>query len=101
MWCRFKPESGKFEGLNQAAIYKMNNLSAVYRIASQSIRLSMLNFVGRIFFPVVHGILPPRATLRLASVRLPGEEHETLQILGLIESCLLSVIEGWLTIKEY
>jgi hypothetical protein len=39
----------------------------------------MLNFVGRIFFPVVHGIL---LSIRgVASVRLPGEEHETLQVL--------------------
>ena len=28
-----------------------------------------------------------RPCVELASVRLPGEEHETLQIFGLIESC--------------
>jgi hypothetical protein len=67
----------------------------------------MLDFVGRIFFPVVHGILLARlwraVLLRvgIALVRLPGEEHETLHIFGLIESCPIRLRSWWLTIKGY
>jgi len=39
------------------AVQEINYPAAVNRIARQTIRLSMLNFQGRIFLAVVHGIL--------------------------------------------
>src|SRR3989338_7326975 len=53
-----KPKCGKAQRNNLADVYAVNYLSAVNRIASQSVRLSMIDFVGRIFLVVVHGILP-------------------------------------------
>src|SRR3989344_2915625 len=37
--CWLKPKSGKFEGLNQAAINEMNYLSAIHAISCKTIRV--------------------------------------------------------------
>ena len=63
--CRLQPELHKFQYHKSTCIYKVNYFSTVNRIARQSIRLSMLDFVGRIFFPVVHGILLSHCVISL------------------------------------
>src|SRR3989344_559156 len=55
-----KPKCRKTQRNDFGRVYCVDDAPAVNTVTSKSIRHSMLNFVGRIFFSVVHGILLAR-----------------------------------------
>ncbi|MEK7501749.1 MAG: hypothetical protein AAB629_02385, partial [Patescibacteria group bacterium] len=52
LWRIFEPVSWKFQVLNFSCVQEVDNLSSVYGISGETIRLSMLDSVGRIFLVV-------------------------------------------------
>src|SRR3990167_6396816 len=51
------PKCGKLQARKFFCVEEINNASTINTISCETIRHSMLNFVGRTFFSVVHGIL--------------------------------------------
>src|SRR3989338_9172738 len=102
LWSIFKPVGWKFQVLNFSCVQQINDLASIYAISGETIRLSMLNFVSRIFFLVVHGILLSLSVISFGQTT----RGRTLDITDLwfnrkLPQALFTQSARWLTIKEY